>query len=74
MKPSSVIVYEIFRYRDASKRSTYKNAVSSLQLCMKPQINRDGLQWEQSFMYHHEVLMVLLQALWIQKQNGLKSH
>ncbi|CAM4267278.1 heparinase II/III family protein [Erysipelothrix aquatica] len=74
IETSSVIVYEIFRYRDASKRSTYKNAVSLLQLCMKLQINRDGLQWEQSFMYHHEVLMVLLQALWIQKQNGLKSH
>lgn len=35
-------------------------AISIYTLCLENQVLDDGLQWEQSFMYHHEVLITAL--------------
>lgn len=37
---------------------------------LRLQILPDGLQWEQSFMYHHEVFLAVLEVLLIAERNG----
>lgn len=41
-----------------------------LSQALRLQVAEDGLQREQSFMYHHEVLICLLQIILIYKRNG----
>ncbi len=38
-------------------------AIETFEHCLDTQIGVDGLQWEQSFMYHHEVLIACLHVV-----------
>lgn len=45
-----------------------EQSMSILEKCAQIQIVNDGFHWEQSFMYHHEVLLCLSEVLMIQKR------
>ena len=59
IESSAVLVY-IQRVQDDEG---FEFALSLYSLCMENQILSDGLQWEQSFMYHHEVLITALHVV-----------
>lgn len=48
-----------------------KIAQKNLESCLPLQVTNDGFHWEQSFMYHHEVLLNGLEALQIAQNNNL---
>lgn len=46
-------------------------AKERLESCLPLQVTNDGFHWEQSFMYHHEVLLNGMEALQVAKRNGI---
>lgn len=44
-------------------------AKNNLEICLPIQITQDGFHWEQSYMYHHEVLLNAVEAVQVGKNN-----
>lgn len=54
----------ILLYQEQMQKTEHQESVLSLyEMCLENQVLDDGLQWEQSFMYHHEVLITALHAI-----------
>lgn len=53
--------------KDADKFQ--KIAQQNLEICLPLQVTNDGFHWEQSYMYHHEVLLNSLEALQVAECN-----
>ncbi|WP_125702232.1 alginate lyase family protein [Lacticaseibacillus daqingensis] len=48
----------------------HDEALALLHECITLQLQPDGLHWEQAFMYHHEVLITLAEAILVGQRNG----
>lgn len=49
-----------------------ENAIAYLSTCLQNQILEDGTQWEQSPMYHNEILHCSLNVLLLSKRSGIE--
>jgi len=47
-----------------------RQAIGIMAECLELQVTNDGFHWEQSFMYHHEVLLNSAEAYLIGSRNG----
>ncbi len=60
IESSAALVYA--KYKNI-KDDRFKRALDIYEICLDNQVLTDGLQWEQSFMYHHEVLITGLHVV-----------
>lgn len=57
----------------AQSQAYRKKGLAYTNLAARLQINPDGMHWEQSFMYHHEVYQCLLDILLIGQRNNFRT-
>lgn len=60
-----------FRYITKSEE-WIQESLEILERCLMLQVTNDGFHWEQSFMYHHEVMICALEVLMVAKRADIQ--
>lgn len=73
LEMNGVIAAAVFLPEMKNCANWLKKSITYTNLAAKLQINPDGLQWEQSFMYHHEVFLCLLEIFELAKRSSFSK-